>query len=630
MTFARRIPVLVLLACACTDEEDILELVDGDLIADDDELALRSTATTGWTAGQERSLRYCVSDEFGAAKPKAVKTMIAAARHWESLAHVDFVYVPSQDATCLGGNAEVVFAVRPWTDPGGAAALPSASPANRMVLWNPDNFSVGSRGIWSESILEHELGHTLGLRHENLRPESGGAGMAACEGTGTWQALGAYDRYSLMQDPWCPASSAGTISQTVLDGMGARKLYGPPKIVVHAPVDRDFDGVLEIGQLADCDGDRFSDLLVAKSNELVCARSLADGTFASSTTDGQLYWFDSGFWGDFDGNGTLDYGTVRSDGWDQAFVRSVSGAGGGRFITSAWAFPTWAMTENAARIVGRFDTGAAQDVALVGVPTWATMPVMFGGPASVAPSIVNEGAGAFQVWAAQAGARIAPGDFDADGLTDIALVGGVGWGSVPIAFARGGGTWDVRNVAIVDFASWAALPEAVVHAGDFDGDGDSDLALTGPAGWTTIPIARSNRDGSFTVSNTAVTAFPTWASMFGATTVAADFDGNGCTDLATMGVSGWGSIPIALSQCNGGFTVYNPPVAEFPGFAAMGARPTIGYFDRDRRADIALVGLPDRTDVPIALSRGTWFEPVRPIVATFADAASRPLTATPP
>jgi len=201
---------------------------------------------------------------------------------------------------------------------------------------------------------------------------------------------------------------------------------------------------------------------------------------------------------------------------------------------------------------------------------------------------------------------------------------------VPIAFSRGSGTWDVRNVAIVDFAGWAALPDAVVHAGDFDGDGDSDLALTGPTGWGSIPIARSNRDGSFTVTNTGVAAFPTWAATFGATTVAADFDGNGCTDLATMGASGWGSIPLALSQCNGGFTVYNPPVAEFPAFAAMGARPTIGYFDRDRRADIALVGLPDRTDVPIALSRGAWFEPVRPIVTTFADAASRPLTATPP
>ena len=38
------------------------------------------------------------------------------------------------------------------------------------------------------------------------------------------------------------------------------------------------------------------------------------------------------------------------------------------------------------------------------------------------------------------------GDFNGNGLTDIALVRQTpGWGSIPIAFANGDGTWNITN-----------------------------------------------------------------------------------------------------------------------------------------------------------------------------------------
>jgi hypothetical protein len=40
-----------------------------------------------------------------------------------------------------------------------------------------------------------------------------------------------------------------------------------------------------------------------------------------------------------------------------------------------------------------------------------------------------------------------------------------------------------------------------VSTGDFNGDGKADLALTGGAGWTTIPVAFSRGDGNFNVAN---------------------------------------------------------------------------------------------------------------------------------
>jgi hypothetical protein len=48
--------------------------------------------------------------------------------------------------------------------------------------------------------------------------------------------------------------------------------------------------------------------------------------------------------------------------------------------------------------------------------------------------------------------------------------------------------------------------------GDFNGDGQTDIALTGPSGWNTLPVAFSNGNGSFNVTNTFIGEFASWAS----------------------------------------------------------------------------------------------------------------------
>jgi len=45
------------------------------------------------------------------------------------------------------------------------------------------------------------------------------------------------------------------------------------------------------------------------------------------------------------------------------------------------------------------------------------------------------------------------GDYNADGNDDLALVGGAGWGSVPIAFAHPGSFFETNNPT--EFAAWA-------------------------------------------------------------------------------------------------------------------------------------------------------------------------------
>src|SRR5205085_5734605 len=93
--------------------------------------------------------------------------------------------------------------------------------------------------------------------------------------------------------------------------------------------------------------------------------------------------------------------------------------------------------------------------------------------------------------------------------TDIVAFGGAGWGSIPVASSNGNGTFAVTNASVVTFPTWAATPGVQVVTGDFNGDGRTDLAAFGGAGWGSIPVAFSNGNGTFNVTNASDVKRPT-------------------------------------------------------------------------------------------------------------------------
>jgi FG-GAP-like repeat len=131
--------------------------------------------------------------------------------------------------------------------------------------------------------------------------------------------------------------------------------------------------------------------------------------------------------------------------------------------------------------------------------------------------------GNFAGWATNPNAKTLLGDFDGDGRTDLALVGVASWNFLPIAFSNNDGSFWITDKPIGDFVSWTTTPKVKILVADFNGDRKADIALTGPTNWATVPVAFSNGDGTFNVQNRE-TSFAGWALNAAAKPLVSDYN----------------------------------------------------------------------------------------------------------
>ena len=179
-----------------------------------------------WGSSQKRALTYCISNAFGSRYSRMASEMDKASRAWEEASDIDFIHVMSEDDNCAADNSDVIFDVRPVNVHGeyfARAFYPNEPRQDRNVLVDESSFGLDpNQTLQLVGILRHELGHTIGARHEHTRPEAG-----KCFEDDNWEPIGDYDPLSVMHYPQCNGMGDWSLTLTANDRNGAACLYGP-------------------------------------------------------------------------------------------------------------------------------------------------------------------------------------------------------------------------------------------------------------------------------------------------------------------------------------------------------------------------------------------------------------------
>ncbi len=201
------------------------------------------------------------------------------------------------------------------------------------------------------------------------------------------------------------------------------------------------------------------------------------------------------------------------------------------------------------------------------------------------------------------------GDFNGDGIPDLALLGTSNTYAPPfsiaILFGKGDGTFTSGPT------TQAPGSAQIVHmmAGDFNGDGKTDIVLLTdflyPSGSTVITLL-GNGNGMFTVSTASTVVLPPQdgGDAIQPSMIAADFNGDGKLDLGIVGNYVYGGVSILLGKGDGTFTATATNPEESRGLGMIG----VGDFNGDGIPDLVVSDFfsPSTTTVLLGKGDGTF------------------------
>ncbi len=214
-------------------------------------------------------------------------------------------------------------------------------------------------------------------------------------------------------------------------------------------------------------------------------------------------------------------------------------------------------------VVGDFNGDGIPDIALVN-SSGSSVSVLLGNGSGGFSSPVTYSSGGSGT------EEIAAGDFNGDGKIDLAVTNY--WSNnVGVLMGNGDGTF----APVVTYNSGGSSPYGIAVA-DVNHDGKQDLVVTND--WSNnVAVLLGNGDGTFAAPATypVVNSFPICVAV-------GDFNGDGYPDLA-VGVA-WGNVDVLLNNGNGTFApavVYGPNTSDPTSIA-------VGDFNGDGKLDLAV------------------------------------------
>jgi len=281
-------------------------------------------------------------------------------------------------------------------------------------------------------------------------------------------------------------------------------------------------------------------------------------------------------WGDYDNDGDLDLVITGSDGDASVATRIYENEGGGSFsAVSAGLTGVYRSSSN----WGDYDGDGDLDLVVTGEDDSGN---------SIARIYENEGGGSFSaVGAGLTGITFGSsdwGDYDGDGDLDLVLTGEDDNANptAKIYENEGGGSFSAVGADLIGvyFSS--------TDWGDYDGDGDLDLVVTGENGSNRTANIYENKDErNFEAAGVNLTGVEQGSLGWG------DYDGDGDLDLVVTGFIGSSRMAKVYENEGGG------------SFSAVGAGLTGVYrsssdwgdFDGDGDLDLVITGDESKTRI---------------------------------
>ena len=457
-----------------------------------------------------------------------------------------------------GGTA--TFKFKPGLGEHSYKAVFAGTKSNATSSSAVSELTVSASGVGSPSIMSISQGGVMG--NYSLSATVGGFGNAAP--TGTLSFLDATNGNAVLGTSALAANSSGV--NLLGNQLPVTGNYFPSEVV------------------GDFNGDGIPDVAIVNgdNNTVTILLGNGDGTFTQAANSPvQVGSAPNAIAvGDFNGDGIADL-AVTNQGSNTVSI--LLGSGNGLF--TAVGNPVSVGYNSSAIVVGDFNGDGIADLAVTN--TYVPGSTTGNGTVTI---LLGNGSGAFTVapnsplTVGSDPDAVVVGDFNGDGVPDLA-VANQGNNTVSILLGSGTGTFTQAANSPIS----AGYSPVSIAVGDFNGDGVLDLAVAGQ-GSSNLVILLGNGNGTFTASSSS----PSTGGSNARSIVVGDFNGDGIADLAVdswfgsaVNSNGNGVIQILLGSGNGNFTAATSSAiveGSYPNYIVA------GDFNGDGVSDLALLG----------------------------------------